>query len=143
MAIRRTVRDRRAFVCHAASSGLRLPSYIENANVGIDLGQRAQLRGLQRAQEAGAVRRSVCCGHDLETMNKRLKALEAKSAQEGLVLTEAQVAALSAPQGRDQGGFSDEQVIAFGPPPSVAECHAQLTVFLLASTQTVRPSLSR
>jgi transposase InsO family protein len=68
----------------------RVPQEIEDAVVALALEQPA----FGQVRIANELKKRVWQRHDLETMNKRLKALEARSAQDGLVLTEAQLAAL-------------------------------------------------
>lgn len=79
----------------------RVAEEVETAVINIAIAYPAfgQLRASNELKKTGifispAGVRCVWLRNDLETFKKRLKSLEAKSAQEGLVLTESQVAAL-------------------------------------------------
>lgn len=79
----------------------RVEEHIEKAIVELAIEQPAlgQLRVSNELKKKGIIVspggvRSVWLRHDLHTFKLRLKALEARSAQEGIVLTEAQLAAL-------------------------------------------------
>jgi len=79
----------------------RVPEHVERAVIDLAIENPAlgQLRASQELLQRGIVVssggvRSIWLRNELETMKKRLKALEARSAQEGIVLTEDQIVAL-------------------------------------------------
>jgi transposase InsO family protein len=90
----------------------RVPEHVEQAVVELALENPAlgQLRVSHELQQRGILIsssgvRSVWLRHGLETFGKRLKALEAQCAQEGIILTEEQLAALEkAKQQREAQG---------------------------------------
>jgi len=79
----------------------RVPEHVEEAviDLAIENPSLGQLRAANELQQRGIMVsssgvRSIWLRHDLETFRKRLKALEAKVAQEGIILTEEQLASL-------------------------------------------------
>ena len=79
----------------------RVPEAVERAalRIAVEFPAYGQLRAANELREEGIIIspggvRSVWLRHDLETFEKRLKALEAKVAQEGIILTESQLADL-------------------------------------------------
>ena len=95
----------------------RIAEDVENAVVELALEEPAwgQVRVANELKKQGlmispAGARCVWLRHDLENIKKRLKALEAKSQRDGMILTEAQVAALEKAkrEKESQGEFESE-----------------------------------
>ena len=79
----------------------RVPQYVEEAVIefAIEFPAYGQLRAANELNKRGVLVsssgvRSVWVRNDLETLKKRLKCLEAKVAQDGIILTESQLQAL-------------------------------------------------
>ncbi len=95
----------------------RVPEHVEKAVIDLAVANPAlgQLRASHELQKRGIIIsstgvRSVWLRHDLETLKKRLKALEAQSAQDGVLLTEEQLSALEkAKEKREAYGEIDTQ----------------------------------
>lgn len=84
----------------------RVPDYIEKAVIDLAIENPAlgQVRAANELSKKGVMIsasgiRSVWLRYDLESLKKRLKALEAKVAQEGILLTEEQLQALEKAKG--------------------------------------------